>query len=169
MGKLFRYSLFTALVLVLQSCGFALRGSDAVAANFSALALDFQQPQSEFSRLLQRSLDAANVETTTLATADRTGATVLAVSNEQVVSRPVTINPRARASQVEIRLSVEVTLSRAETELIPTETLMVNRTYFQDIENIAGNQEEVQIITSELRRELVNQLMRRLESAPNEA
>jgi len=48
--------------------------------------------------------------------------------------------------------------------LIDAETLFVERIYFEDIENINGNQEEIEIITTEMRRELVNQLMRRLES-----
>ena len=153
------------LALALQTCGFALRGSDAISANLATLTLDLQQPQSEFSRLLRRSLDMANVEIANPADARDSDLPLLVVANERVSNRPVSINPRARASQVEIRLSIDITLTQAGTELIPTETLMVDRTYFQDIENIAGNQEEVQIITAELRRELVNQLMRRLESA----
>ena len=165
MGKLVHRLLILTLALSLQSCGFALRGSDAISANFATLALDLQQPQSEFSRLLQRSLDMADVELGTRADARDSGVPVLVVANERVSNRPVSINPRARASQVEIRLSIDITLTRADIDLIPTETLMVDRTYFQDIENIAGNQEEVQIITAELRRELVNQVMRRLESA----
>jgi outer membrane lipopolysaccharide assembly protein LptE/RlpB len=42
------------------------------------------------------------------------------------------------------------------------ETLFVERTYFQDVENISGNQEEAEIISAEMRRELINQMMRRL-------
>ena len=165
MGNIVQRFLVLALALLLQCCGFALRGSDAISANFATLALDLQQPQSELSRLLQRSLDMADVELATRADARDSDMPLLVVANERVSNRPVSINPRARASQVEIRLSIDITLTRADVDLIPTETLMVDRTYFQDIENIAGNQEEVQIITAELRRELVNQLMRRLESA----
>ncbi|MFZ8976510.1 MAG: LPS assembly lipoprotein LptE, partial [Pseudohongiellaceae bacterium] len=92
-------------------------------------------------------------------------APTLKVSNEQVSTRPVSINPRARASQVELRISVNIALTVGGKPTIHNETLTVVRTYFQDIENIAGNQEEAQIIANELRQELVNQLMRRLESA----
>ena len=166
MGKPANRLVILVLALALQSCGFALRGSDAISANFSSLVLDLQQPQSEFSRLLQRSLEMADVDINSRLDADGDSLPLLAVANERVSNRPVTINPRARAAQVEIRLSVDITLTSGESDLIPAETLMVDRVYFQDIENIAGNQEEVQIITAELRRELVNQLMRRLESVP---
>lgn len=166
MGKPAYRLVIMILALALQSCGFSLRGSDAISDNFSALALDLQQPQSEFSRLLERSLETANVDITSRQQARGDTIPMLAVTNERVTNRPVTINPRARAAQVEIRLSVDISLTLGESTLIPTETLIVDRVYFQDIENIAGNQEEVQIITAELRRALVNQLMRRLESAP---
>jgi outer membrane lipopolysaccharide assembly protein LptE/RlpB len=74
------------------------------------------------------------------------------------------VNPRARAAQYEMRLSINIALGNAERYLISPETLMVERIYFEDIANIAGTQEEVEIITAEMRRELVNQLMRRLEA-----
>ena len=79
-------------------------------------------------------------------------------------SRPVTVNPRARAAQYELRLSINIALAQADAMLIDTETLFVERSYFEDIENISGNQEEIELITAEMRRELVNQLMRRLEA-----
>ena len=54
-----------------------------------------------------------------------------------------------------------------KTFLIESEALFVDRIYFEDIENITGNQEEIRIITSEMRQNLVSQVMRRLESAIN--
>jgi len=151
-----------SLSLALASCGFALRGSDAVSANFSALALNLEQPNSELGRLLQRSLESAGVNINPAMTS---ATPTLSVGSEQVISRPVTINPRARAAQYEIRLSVPVSLARGDDLLIPQQSLMVERRHFEDIANIAGNREEVEIITAEMRRDLVNQLMRRLEAA----
>jgi LPS-assembly lipoprotein len=87
---------------------------------------------------------------------------LLGIANEQLVSRPVTINPRARAAQIELRLSVDMGLLLGPQTLIEPETLFVERTYFQDVENISGNQEEAEIISAEMRRELINQMMRRL-------
>ena len=66
-----------------------------------------------------------------------------------------------------MRLSIEITLRVNETFLIESEALFVDRIYFEDIENITGNQEEIRIITSEMSQNLVSQVMRRLESAVN--
>ena len=154
--------LLLVLALSVQACGFTLRGNDAIASSFDNLNLELVQPQSELSALLQRSLRAAGVS---LSSQELKTAPTLKLSKEQISTRPVSINPRARASQVELRLSVNIALTVGGKPTIPDETLTVVRTYFQDIENIAGNQEEAQIIANELRQELVNQLMRRLESA----
>ncbi len=165
----------TAKVLLLllllgsmTSCGFALRGSDVISVRFDTLQLNLSQPNSEFSRLLRRSLEVSDVSTELVSGTEEeilaSSLPTLAVRDEQVSARPVTVNSRARAAQYEMRLSITIALGQSNQILIEPETLFVDRTYFEDIENIAGNREEVEIIAAEMRRELVNQLMRRLEA-----
>ena len=149
------------LAISLPACGFELRGSDAISSGFNSLNLELEQPKSELSALLKRSLTAAGVN---LSPQQPNTSATLRVSDERISSRPMSINPRARASQVEIRLSVRFTLTIPGRTSIPEETLAVVRTYFQDIENIAGSQEEALLIADELRRELSDKLLRRLES-----
>ena len=158
-----RLLILSCISVILSGCGFSLRGSDVLSSKFQVIQLDMEQPNSEFSRLLRRSLEVADVTIEALLPTN-SDSPVLLVSNERIVSRPITVNPRARAAQYEMRLSINIALGRAEKTLIPPETLMVERIYFEDIANIAGTQEEVEIITAEMRRELVNQLMRRLEA-----
>ena len=159
----FRSLVISTLFLVLSSCGFSLRGSDVLSTNFSELQFYTEQPNSELARLLRRSLDSAEVNVT-LVNLGEAGSNValLGIANEQLVSRPVTINPRARAAQIELRLSVDMGLLLGQQTLLEPETLFVERTYFQDVENISGNQEEAEIISAEMRRELINQIMRRI-------
>lgn len=163
MITLYRLLILSCISLVLNSCGFSLRGSDVLSSKFQVIQLDIEQPNSEFSRLLRRSLEVADVTIEALRLTD-SDAPVLVVSNEQRVSRPITVNPRARAAQYEMRLSINIALGSSDKTLISPQTLIVERIYFEDIANIAGTQEEIEIITAEMRRELVNQLMRRLEA-----
>ena len=146
-------------IMLPSACGFALRSADRLSSDYDSLVLDIDQAESELARLLRRTLHAAGV--TVLAAGD---VPVLSVSNERSIRRPVSINPRARAAQYELRLSVDMTLHHNEEELLPLQTLLVERSYFEDIANIAGNREEVEIITSEMRRDLVERLMRRLQA-----
>ena len=163
MITVYRLLILSCVSVILSSCGFSLRGSDVLSSKFQVIQLDMEQPNSEFSRLLRRSLEVADVSIEAVALTN-SDSPVLLVSNERIVSRPITVNPRARAAQYEMRLSINIALGNAERYLISPETLMVERIYFEDIANIAGTQEEVEIIPAEMRRELVNQLMRRLEA-----
>lgn len=159
----YRHLCLAGLILFLSACGYSLRGSDVLSSKFDSVLLNSQQGNSQFSRQLRRSLEVADV-TVISNTSDSLSEEqlVLDIGNEQIISRPITVNPRARAAQYELRLSVTIRLSKSGEALIPQETLYVQRNYFEDIENISGNQEEREIISSEMRRELVNQLMRRL-------
>ncbi len=162
-GVALRTLVVSTLLLVLSSCGFSLRGSDVLSTNFTELQFYSEQPNSDLARLLRRSLGSAqvNVSLVNLGEED-SNVVLLGIANESLVSRPVTINPRARAAQIELRLSVDMGLLLGQQTLLEPETLFVERTYFQDVENISGNQEEVEIISAEMRRELINQMMRRL-------
>ena len=173
---LLRSSIFIGLSLILAGCGFSLRDNDIITAKFAALELQLAQPNSELASLLKRNLEIAAVNLNDSGTdpidsidpiATSTPATstpVLQMGAEQLVSRPVSVNPRARAAQYELLLSVETSLSLDANLLMGPETLVVERSYFEDIESIVGNQEELEIITAEMRRELINQLLRRLEA-----
>jgi LPS-assembly lipoprotein len=158
-----RSFILSSLLILLSACGFSLRGSDMLSNNLGNLQLYSAQANSELSRLLLRSLENADVNVVLLEVDQATDdIPLLGIANEAIQSRPVTVNSRARAAQIELRMSVDIALMLGERSLIPTETLFVERTYFQDIENISGNQEEVEIISAEMRRELINQLIRRL-------
>lgn len=154
------------ICVFLAGCGYSLRGSEALSSRFDSLELRLQDPNSELSRLLRRSLESAGVSTTLTSSSTPVSSeqAILSVGNEQLANRPVSVNPRARAAQYEIRLSVDVALSHGEIDPIPQQTLFVQRSYFEDIDNITGNRDEVQIITAEMRRELVDQLLRRLQA-----
>jgi len=159
---------FFVFIIALNQCGFTLRSNEVISSRFNSIQLNLQPPNSELSRLLRRRLDIAGVETQLLTTnSPNINQPILVISDEQMTSRPVTFNPRARTAQQEMRLSITILFEQGEQMLIKPETLFVERTYFEDVENIAGNQEEVVIIRAEMRGELVNQIMRRLEAASN--
>ena len=159
---------FFVFIIALNQCGFTLRSNEVISSRFNSIQLNLQPPNSELSRLLRRRLDISGVETQLLTTnSPNFNQHVLVISDEQMTNRPVTFNPRARTAQQEMRLSITILFEQGEQMLIRPETLSVERTYFEDVENIAGNQEEVVIIRAEMRGELVNQIMRRLEAASN--
>jgi len=164
------YSALVILLGFLTSCGYSLRTNQLIEGSLDTIHLTLSQPNSEFSRILRRNLELADVKVINSIESQQAHSNLtheLSIGGEEISTRPITINSRARAAQYEMRLSIEITLRVNKTFLIESEALFVDRIYFEDIENITGNQEEIRIITSEMRQNLVSQVMRRLESALN--
>ena len=170
MKTILDYSALVILLGFLTSCGYSLRTNQLIEGSLDTIHLTFSQPNSEFSRILRRNLELADVKVINSMESQQAHSNLtheLSIGGEEISTRPITINSRARAAQYEMRLSIEITLRVNETFLIESEALFVDRIYFEDIENITGTQEEIGIIISEMRQNLVSQVMRRLESAIN--
>lgn len=170
MKTILDYSALVILLGFLTSCGYSLRTNQLIEGSLDTIHLTLSQPNSEFSRILRRNLELADVKVINSIESQQAHSNLtheLSIGGEEISTRPITINSRARAAQYEMRLSIEITLRVNKTFLIESEALFVDRIYFEDIENITGNQEEIRIITSEMRQNLVSQVMRRLESAVN--
>jgi LPS-assembly lipoprotein len=154
-----------ALAMTLVSCGFSLRSNEVISSSYSSLTLNLQQPNSEFAQQLRRALGNSNValiDFNDLASANEIP--VLSVSSESINIQPITVNPLARAAQYEIRLSVAVSLILDGETLMGPEDLTIQRVYLENTDNISGNLEEADVIQTEMRRDLVNQVLRRMES-----
>ncbi|MEZ5491470.1 MAG: LPS assembly lipoprotein LptE [Gammaproteobacteria bacterium] len=164
--RLFKSLLVALLLPVLSGCGFSLRGSDALSASLPELQLYLQQPGDEIAGLLRRALQDANVAVTEIdADTVNPGLPVLIVGAEQRRIRPITVTPRARAAQYDIRMTLPVSMIQGENQLLGPEDLIIQQVYYENTGNITGTLEEREVIQSELRRELVNRLLRRLEAA----
>ena len=169
MKKIRNFSIFIIL-FALYSCGYSLRDNQLLETNIKSIELNLSQPNSEFSRILRRNLELAGVNTIASNVSQEITPNIeheLMISSEEISTRPVTINSRARAAQYEMRLSLEIALKNSERVLVEPETIFVDRIYFEDIQNITGNQEEIRLIISEMRQDLLLQVMRRIESALN--
>ncbi len=146
-------------------CGYQLRSAGGTAATFSGLRLRIVDAEGGFERMLRRGLMAGG---TALYVEDDTAAAdfpLLLVGAERFFGRPASTTPQARTAQVTVQLSIRVHLAAGETALIDDETITVERTYYQDLRTIAGNREEADLLREEMRRELVNRVLRRLEAA----
>ena len=150
------------LLLLVTGCGFSLRSSQQLTSQLPVLRLNLQQPGSDLSAQVQRGLRSAGVQVELSDLATVNGAPVLSMDAERFESRPVTVNPRAQAAQYSMQISVTISLNGPGGVILEPDTLVVERLFFENIETISGNLEEMEVIRTEMRRELVDQLMRRL-------
>ncbi len=162
MNRSLRYTVILCMSFVLAGCGFALRGSDQTALAITTVELHAAQPNSPFMQQLRDALASADVSTNPVG---GSASYVLSVGEEQTHTRTASVNSRARAAQYDLQLAVSVQLDNAGVTLFGPETLAVQRSYYEDIANIAGSNEEMELLRTEMRRELVEQLLRRLRAA----
>lgn len=151
-----------SLVTLLSGCGFALRGSQPVAAAGETVHLLAAEPGSALAQTLREALLAADV---TLSPSATDGGYQLQLGAESLISRAGSVNSRARAAQYDVELSVEVMLEQDGTALFGPLRVATQRSYYEDLSTIAGSSEEVVLLQQEMRQELVQQLLRRLRAA----
>ena len=89
----------------------------------------------------------------------------LEIGKEGFQSFPITINSSARAAQYELELSLDVKFSLSKNELIPLERFTVSRDFLENVQNINGSQDEIDLILHEMRGELASVVIRRLAAA----
>ncbi len=157
-----RVATLLLMALVLTNCGFALRGSSNAPIANDTVYFQSAQPSSELTQALTTALGEAQLR---LLDSMQSSNYVLQLSAEEFNSRTSTVNGRARAAQYNLQLGVQISLSQQGVELLSDEPLSVERSYFEDTANIAGSTQEIEILQQEMRRELVEQIMRRLRAA----
>ncbi len=160
--RLLIYMLPALMLATITGCGYNLRGTGVDTPEFSELRLQLPGAEPEFERILRRSLETSGIVAVEAGAADFP---LLFIGPESFSGRPASTTVQARAAQITLRLAVQFNLTDGETAVIDQDTLSVERTYYQDLRNIAGNREEAELLREEMRQELVAQLMRRLEAA----
>jgi LPS-assembly lipoprotein len=149
------------LLLLLGGCGFALRGSADLP---EALRLMQVAAIDENSDLLQEVRRALRNSGVTLG--DAKAPYRLDIGRETTGERIVSVNSNARAGEYELEINLLFQLSQGGTTLMGPETLSLTRVYLTDPENAVAKEEEAEMIRDELRSELAQQLIRRLQTVP---
>lgn len=148
------------LVAALSGCGFTLRGSVDLPPDLRTLQIESPTPNSELVRDVSRMLRNNAV---TLIEEPADDVWRLGIGSEQISERVLSVNANARAGEYELTMDVAAQLRRGS-ELIGPETLSVSRVYLADPENAVAKNEEAELIRAEMRRELAQQILRRLQS-----
>lgn len=162
--RVVRCAFALTIALLVSSCGFTLKSSELTTLPAVRMQILSAQSNSAFEQQSRQSLQYAGVQILESNT-DYT----LRLGEEQTNTRTLSVNGRARAAQYEVQLAVEVSLSQGDTLLFGPETLATERTYFEDTANIAGSNEERELLLTEMRQTLVDQLLRRLRAASDAA
>ena len=151
----------SAMLMWLAGCGFQLKGSDAASSSAKLEGMTLQlmssQPRSELTREVSRALSA-----TGLILLEEGDATLtLVLQPEQFTQRNVSLTAQARAAELELTLFTDFTLNQPESDPIEARATVI-RQMLNDPRNVVGKTEEIRLLREEMRRDLADQIARRV-------
>jgi len=151
------------LCLLLAACGFQLREDVRLPDNLKTLRLAQVDPYSPIGRDLQAALERAGAS---IVDDPAVPASVLRIDKLAERRSPLTVDAAGRAQEFEIVLSAEISLVDAQGVIVmPAQTLELRRDYLFDTAQAQGSSNEEELMREELQRELVQAILRRIDSA----
>ena len=160
-SSLGRLICLSAILMCLAGCGFQLKGSDAASSSAKLEGMTLQlissQLRSELTREVSRALTAAGL----VLLEEGDAMLVLALQPEQFTQRNVSLTAQARAAELELTLFADFTLNQQESDPIDARAT-VTRQMLNDPRNVVGKTEEIRLLREEMRRDLADQIARRI-------
>lgn len=153
-----RFGIVALCAMLLTGCGFQLRGIDQAAMPMDTLALTYPGGRYPLAEMLRDALIARDVEVP-----EEAGDHLhLQLSAERLNRRALTLNNRGGAGQYELILQVDAYVLVSGQLIAGPETLEVTGSFYEDTANISGSNNGVEQTLSDMRRELADQIVRRL-------
>jgi LPS-assembly lipoprotein len=159
-----RGCILVLLACAMTACGFHLRDALAIPSDLGPLRVVSPDPYSPLATALSEALDRAGA--TPAVDGANTGVATLRVVSERWASTPLSVDQAGRAQEYTLRYAVIFRLNRADgTDLVPQQAVELSRDYISVPTNSSGTEGEREILTRELRREMVASILRRIDAA----
>ena len=145
-----------AILLGVAGCGFQLRGTDS--GGLESLNIIGAAAAPLTARSFRQALKDRDIQIVPA------GAGVVSVHilDERSHRRSVATTDVFDAAEYELRLELDVSISRGESFLLEDATLISQRVYAVDSNNLSASYEEQALLLSEMRVNLAEQLIRRI-------
>jgi LPS-assembly lipoprotein len=152
------------LALALSACGFHLRDALLLPQDLGPLRVVSPDPYSPLAQSLSEALTRAGAKP---AVEGATGdVATLRVVSERWGNTPLSVDQFGRAQEYTLRYAVIFRLNRADgSDLVPQQAIELSRDYIFVPTNASGAEGEREILTKELRREMVASILRRIDAA----
>jgi len=160
-SELGRWICVSTILMCLAGCGFQLKGSDAASSSAKledmTLQLISSQPRSELTREVSRALSATGL----MLLEEGDAMLTLVLQPEQFMRRNVSLTAQTRAAELELTLSADFRLNQQASNPIDARAT-VTRQMLNDPRNVVGKTEEIRLLREEMRRDLADQIARRI-------
>jgi LPS-assembly lipoprotein len=155
-----------ALMLIcavsLVACGFHMRGVAKISPALARVRVEPIDVNSPLKRDLELALKRNEV---VLADSAATDAAVIKLPLMQLVTEPLTVGRTARVKEFRVRYKIEIEITGADGHVLLARTpIELTRDYSFDETQALGAQAEEELLKKELGRDMVQQILRRLET-----
>ncbi len=152
-----RVGVLTLMLLLLSGCGFQLRGAGMEA--LSELSFTGTNRAPVTFREIREALQVRDVQIVSSAP----GILAVHILDEQSQRRSVATTNVIDAAEYELSLSLSFSISKNGDALVDDAMLIAERVYAVDSANLSGSFEEQTLLMTEMRRELAQKLVRRID------
>lgn len=162
MKKLITVVLISALTTTLLSaCGWHLRGFSSVPINLDSVYVTAEDSHGALITELKRALASSKVN---VPQSSSDAQYTLQLSNEKADRRTVSVGNDALAAEYELNMSADFRILNQAGEIVsPPITATTFRSYTFDLNAVVAKAEEERLIEREMRNNLVQQMLRRLQ------
>ena len=164
-----RQILIILFSLSVITCGFQLRGEGSkflMPSDWKKFALRTSNPQSEFIKQVVMVFQTAEVEWESISSANH----ILTLTPAKLSTHFQSLNSKARPSEIELTLTSYISISNKDgLEILPETKIYVRRRINNDPANATGVNEQINLITSEMRRQLAENVLLRVSTIAHSA
>lgn len=160
-----RSALLAVLVLALAGCGFHLRNALTLPPDLGPVRVEARDPYSPLADQVSLALQRAGAQVVE-GPAGETPVARLRILSERWASTPISIDQRGRAQEYALRYAVVFRLQRADgQDLVPQQAIEMSRDYIASPDELTGADSERELLSREMRREMVASIVRRIDGA----
>lgn len=163
-ARMKRFLPILLLAMLLSACGFHLRGAMTLPVDIGPIEIVSRDPYSPLATSLAAALERQGAFTEVVSRPSNQLAT-LVLSTERWRSTPISVDLRGRSQEQTLAHAVIFSLRNAEGELlVPDQAIELTRDYVSSPTESIGTTSEREILTEELRREMVVAILRRIDA-----
>ena len=152
-----RNLLVMGLAVLLSACGFQLRGTGVTDLSLKELDLSARNAYGDTVTQLRQVLETSGVNV-------HKGAPYkLILTNEQETQRAASYAGAGRSVEYELNTALSYEIKGIDNLSLLTDKLEVQKIYVHDSNNLTGSDQEASQVREEIRRELVQRMMLRLQ------
>lgn len=152
-----RNLLVMGLTVLLSACGFQLRGTGTTELAITELDLSARDAYGDTVKMLRQTLESSGVKV-------YSGAPYkLVLTSEQQSQRSLSYAGAGRSAEYELTNVLNYEIRGQNNLALLDDKLQVQKVYLHDGNNITGSEQESSEVRSEIRRDLVQRMMLRLQ------